>query len=196
MWAEVRKRTGWEQIGHVFDEPKWMKTEEKTDQPYSGRNYNLFAMLADVRNRFDINGRAPRGVPTDATAEYLEEVEEWGGDGHSHSWLTLAELEAYDWDQTVRMGGFVTAKEYEVFKKEGRPQGYCQGVGGGNVRRIDNSNMDDLIKRGKATESDYTHVEWDKSYRDAAGEAWWKTMADLRALGSPDDVRIVFFFDN
>lgn len=53
----------------------------------SDRNYDRFAKLAGVRG----DGPEPRGVPPDAseTTQYM--VERWGEDGHSHSWLPLAE---------------------------------------------------------------------------------------------------------
>src|SRR5215471_14331674 len=51
------------------------------------RNYNLFADLAGVRG----DGPEPKGVPDDASDLALVEIDEWGGDGHSHTWLTLDE---------------------------------------------------------------------------------------------------------
>jgi hypothetical protein len=49
------------------------------------RNYRRFAALAGVRG----DGPTPRGVPEDAseTTRYL--VDQWSGDGHSHSWEYL-----------------------------------------------------------------------------------------------------------
>jgi hypothetical protein len=58
-YAEVKKGKKWVKVGRVFDNPyydpkdksKWAKwNKAKTDQPYLHRNYNLFAILADVRN--------------------------------------------------------------------------------------------------------------------------------------------------
>lgn len=51
------------------------------------RNYRLFAALAGVRG----DGPEPRGVPEDASALTRMLVDDWSGDGHSHSWLPLAE---------------------------------------------------------------------------------------------------------
>jgi hypothetical protein len=61
------------------------------------RNYSLFTILAGVRD-YDREGytrpiiAAPRGIPKDASFEYAEEVDEWEGDGHSHSYVTAREL--------------------------------------------------------------------------------------------------------
>lgn len=51
------------------------------------RNYVRFAALAGVRG----DGPDPRGVPPGASDTSLELIDEWGGDGHSHSWLPLQE---------------------------------------------------------------------------------------------------------
>jgi hypothetical protein len=51
------------------------------------RNYERFAALAGVRGA----GPAPRGVPEDASETTAFLVEDYGADGHSHSWLPLAE---------------------------------------------------------------------------------------------------------
>ena len=83
--------------------------------PDIGRNYALFAWLAGVRSgRQDIEPLSkPRGVcyykseiqpcrtvhpaePDDYSdaccPEFVVLVNDWGPDGHSHSWLTLREL--------------------------------------------------------------------------------------------------------
>lgn len=51
------------------------------------RNYDLFAEIAGVRGK----GPEPRGIPDDASALARMEIEGWGGDGHSHTWLSLTE---------------------------------------------------------------------------------------------------------
>ena len=65
---------------------------------YRGRNYHLFSILADVRSYGEGNAiTEPRGVPDDASDAYLYIVEQWKGDGHSHSYFTLTELLEHDW---------------------------------------------------------------------------------------------------
>ncbi len=53
-----------------------------------GRFYRLFAKLAGVRGE----GPEPLGIPPDASPLYQWYVEEWGGDGHSHSWCSAQEF--------------------------------------------------------------------------------------------------------
>ncbi len=60
---------------------------------YTGRHYALFSLLAGVRG----DGHPliePRGVPEDACPEYRAAAANYGSDGHTHHWYTLAELEA------------------------------------------------------------------------------------------------------
>ena len=44
--------------------------------------------------------------------------------------------------------------------------------------------------------SAYTQIEWGVSYRDCVGSFLTETIPALQKLGAPDDVRIVFWFDN
>jgi len=63
------------------------------DWIYDGRNYELFATLANVRNDGNIRPMFPdRGVPEDASKETAEEVGDIGFDGHSHTYFTLHEF--------------------------------------------------------------------------------------------------------
>jgi hypothetical protein len=90
-----------------FDHQRYIETGEEfsapmTSQPYNRRSYVLFAILADVRNNWEIKPIAPpKGNPKQASPEWYAEVGKWEGDGHSHSWYTLAELEAVDWTQKI-----------------------------------------------------------------------------------------------
>ena len=60
---------------------------------WSGRNYDLFAFLADVRNDGGITPLdEPRSRPKDASDSYLWACSAWGENSHSHSWFILEEL--------------------------------------------------------------------------------------------------------
>lgn len=68
-----------------------------------GRNYNLFCALAGVRKSQFYNNPPiisnPKGLPKDASKVVRAESRRWAGDGHSHSWVTLAEIKAFDWSE-------------------------------------------------------------------------------------------------
>jgi hypothetical protein len=64
------------------------------------RNYLLFAILADVRNRYNIQPISqPKGLPEDVSPEVKKQSDDENGDAHTRSWLTLKELLEYDWQQ-------------------------------------------------------------------------------------------------
>lgn len=82
---------------------KWEEDDGEWGVPYnseyySGRNYGLFSILADVRGR-EVPIDEPRGIPDDASTGYKYICEQWDGDGHSHSYFTLKELLEVDWSQ-------------------------------------------------------------------------------------------------
>lgn len=51
------------------------------------RNYKRFGLFANVRG----DGQPAKGLPPDMADYTLYLVNEYGDDGHSHSWLTLSE---------------------------------------------------------------------------------------------------------
>lgn len=69
--------------------------------PYHARHYALFALLAGVRNYDDeiTPLSAPRGVPADISDLGARVIDDFGADGHTHSWYTLAEL----WEHRFRI---------------------------------------------------------------------------------------------
>lgn len=129
-----------------YDEGR--KTVDYKKQFYSGRSYNLFAILANVRNGRGFAGIKtgegfnpiddPRGTPEDCCPEYRTMMDDYGCDGHSHSYFTLAELLAYDWTQVTTQQGYVDVVEWARWRDHGKPTGRSGDVGGGNVRHLTN----------------------------------------------------------
>lgn len=204
LFTETWRHGGWQKVGSIFPEPNfnpekpanqwwcydeqgqqlstphaeahtdncWLNNRDTTDEPYSGRNYNLFGILAGVR-RYDAHPVAePRGVPDDASAEYRAIVNRWNGDGHSHSWLTLAELQAVPWDAP-----YVEADDYSALAKviEDIREHHVEGEPMPAFPRVQYR----MFTRAELAEHFYT-----------------ETLPRLAELGSPAEVRIVFFFDN
>lgn len=278
MWAEIRNREQesefaekyedeqkWEKVGAEFDYPYPDEDgkPQKSEQPYTLRNYDLFGMLADVRNGSGFAGcdtgdgckpilgfdeHSLRGFPYNCSLEVAGHAYK-NSDCHSHHYLTLREILDYDWDQVMRNRGFVKAITFSEWHKngmEGRPSTYCGGVNGEKIKKISIAEMiakvgtdefkeyvklhdkhEQMNKQAFAAreehgvESDqsrmleeqrkefwiknlsgnefeylYTKIDWDVTYRDAAGEDWWNTVEQLKKLGDPEDVRIIFFFDS
>lgn len=94
IWAERKTATGYEVVNDVgFSEGS---------APFDWRAYGMFGFLADVRNYSDVPPIAEkRGLPDDVSAEVRGECLDWCSDGHSHSWLSVSELAAFDYEQPV-----------------------------------------------------------------------------------------------
>lgn len=193
---------------------------------YTGRNYNLFAILANVRNGRGFAGiktgegfnpiSEPRGVPDDASSDYKAIVEQWGEDGHSHSHHTLRQLLDFDWTQVTTCQGWCDMAEYLPWaarghKREG-PREYCGCVNGRGIKHLNEEEAAELVKQFNELNWDdrkafirqhpnkYALAVWQPTYYDAAGSFISDTIPELLKLAGGtaglDDVRIVFFFDN
>lgn len=186
------------------------------DQPYSGRNYDVFAYLADVRNGYGFAGcdtgdaiipmAQPRGLPKDVSLMIQEQSDSWDCDGHSHSYFTLGELkQAYkDAENQIKVHrGWVGVDNYKEFKEKGKPTSYSGGVSGGRVEHITNEQMDLLLSGEFATEngkSYYTQVEWKETLKENIGYFFEHIIPQMEKWGYDDNeddkIRIVFWFDN
>jgi len=106
LFAEKKVNNKWITI------EKWEKDEDYKEElciPHEknfytdGRNYNLFCALAGVRKSHFENDppqvSPEKGVPSDCCEEIQNKIEAWRSDGHTHSWLTLEELENFDWSE-------------------------------------------------------------------------------------------------
>ena len=185
------------------------RLEEEPDKVYegiySGRNYDLFAILANVRNKYGFRPISmPKGLPEDISETVKLEAEEWAGDGHSHSYHTLQDLLDYDWKQETKHRGWVDEKTYKNFKETGNPYPHSREVSGMNVVHLTNKQMDDLIA-GKVLRQEgkryYTQIEWKETYEESAGNFVSETIPALQTIAeehgvSNDEVRIVFWFDS
>lgn len=70
--------------------------------PFDWRSYALFGFLAGVRNYSAVTPIAPpRGLPEALSGPARGSSEDWDSDAHTHSYLTLAELEAFNYDQPM-----------------------------------------------------------------------------------------------
>lgn len=182
---------------HSFAEAKkngkWERNEDpifaEGSEPFGWRSYGLFGFLADVRNYSQITPISEtRGLPSDS--EWLNSEARHQGprsywtetpvmietnyddihhdmNYHSHSYLTLKELLDFDYSQTFW---------------DRRISRTTRFPGGGSLTN----------GRALAEEGEGEII----SYRDFLSEGFFKELNILCTLGNPDDVRIVFWFDN
>lgn len=204
---------------HLFVEAKNNKTGKWEYKPYApeygSRNYDVFGMLANVRNGWGIAGiitgfefnviALPRGIPQDVSPKVQEENEQWNDNGysHGHSFLTLKELIEYDWEQVTKRHGVVNSREYmDAKENKGEPKRWCVGVAGRKVKLVSNKKMDKVILAGDNNLANYyTVVKWEELYKDRADSFYSVFLPELKEFAkssnlSEEDVRIVFWFDN
>lgn len=198
LFIEKKTEAGWE---HCSAPPTWnhweMRHEERREGEwefngnwYSGRNYEMFALLAGVRNSHDQKPIAePRGMPRNASLAVRRESKEWGSDGHSHSHLTLAELEAGLQGAMIRFGGRMPPSTYEAWEGDFPSEWYASCSG-----RVTISEAQYLAGQRPEREFDI-ECSWELP-ADKAFEHFSKLLPELRKLGAPDEVRLVFWFDN
>lgn len=90
---------------HLHSEVKRNGKWEHHSEVKIERNYALFAKMANVRNWAGAKPpivpiSQPKGLPEDATELTKLHSEQYGVDGHSHSWLSAKEIsELHKWLQ-------------------------------------------------------------------------------------------------
>ena len=217
-WASV------DEWGPDEDYPECL-TVDWRNHFYRDRNYRLFAILADVRNGYGFAGcdtgerlipiAEPRGLPEDVSDLVRAESDYLGGDGHSHSWLTLAELLTYDWTQTATLRGWINGPACADWMRwrdeEPGPKTYSGGVSGQRIQHVPIAELEARVQAiwtsgGKFAEWEqrireelehvYAQAEWKQSYASCCRKWWSETMPRLLHVGEPERVRIVFWFDN
>lgn len=191
---------------------------------YSGRNYDLFGLLADVRNRSDIESPwAGRGIPKDSDiSERFGKRDMAFYDGHSHSHVTLQELLDYDWGTLVHESGYMDATAYRYWRDHDKKEwiSYSGGVSGPDVVHVSNEEMDALFESGTLVErphpvdgapdrkvwvstdgkSYYTRCEWDEPMEHACGFFVNNTLSVLKKMAQdegvdPANIRLLYWFD-
>ena len=149
--VEARRNGAWENMTPFKNEDGYLSNY---GHPYDlGRNYDVFAILANVRNGTGFAGvktgdgfnfiTDERGIPDDATADVREWAE--GGD-HSHTFMTVAEIMAFDWTQKTNKAGVIGGlKQLAEWKLSGRPDSWSGGVSGPGIKVFEAT--DDVVKR-------------------------------------------------
>lgn len=212
---EVREGGRWveRRFQPVFDDDHMTEEEQAAYFAHPlqlGRNYALFAILADVHNSFGFAGvptgtgyrpiSPPRGLPGDVSPEVWRASRDEGGDpwGYGHSWLTLRELLEYDWGQRTTRFGEVDAVEYARLRREGSPGSWSGAVLDPDTVHVSSAEMDALLERephlielsrGEPRLAHWaandgrvyiTAVEWEETYAEAVSPLVEKTLPFLR----------------
>lgn len=184
-FVEVRKSGKWGRVNADI----FIGWKQKQSSPFDTRNYAVFGFLAGVRNYshcVPISG--PKGLPDDS--EHLntplaepQNYSYYGYDNgtaytnkgdiecdanyHSLSHLTLNELLDFDYEKTFW--------DRRITRITTFPNGSTF------------SNGASLAEEGEGKTI---------TYREHLGESFFEDIEALKTLGSPEDVRIIFYFDN
>lgn len=89
-FIEVKKLGAWENL-NTFEYKEETSDFYLKEMPM-GRDYELFGVLAGVRDRSYPIIAGLRGFPADASQELKYVYDFWNPYGHSCSWLTMAEV--------------------------------------------------------------------------------------------------------
>jgi len=178
--------------GDYFKYNPFFKTWEDEEEfsrleLHGSRNYQLFSTLAGVRDYSQkvVPVSEPKGVPDDACEYVKKESEQWGSDGHSHSWLTLKELKDYQSaSPKMHYTGLLSPQDLVAFDTEGKaPNSWCQGTNQVGFERREwsqeNSTLTPLID--KLQKRVHELLQYDYQDYDTSND---------------EKVRIVFWFDN
>lgn len=186
----------------VYENGHWEKADISS---YSGRNYNLFAILANVRNGVGFANvktgggfnpiASPKGIPSDCCDEFRAWADDYGIDGHSHSYLTVQELLDYDWTQVTQQSGTVSEETYKTYLKTGEEPDmwFYPFDSSGTV------DEEDYLQDPEHYAGKQINMNWEVNYKDSAGPGWDKLFTAMQELAKehgPENVRMVFFFDN
>lgn len=206
VWHELPYQTVWRSLGH---QP--VEGFPEAPEVFRNRNYDLFGILANVRNGRGFAGIktgegwpsiAPeRGLPEGFDPEttlpnpaYPTEGGRWVGD-HSFTWVTLEELKDFDWDEVMTwIYGVVPAEKYEELVAVGEtPNEYCGDIAGPGIQVYE---PDEYRATKKRAEKPYVRMGWPVTAREATWDwpgdviPWLEKMADGRPL------RLVVGFDS
>lgn len=177
-FAEVRnKETGkWEKVGYVFPE----SDNKMTDEPFSVRSYSVFGFIANVKNLSESPFlQEYRGLPDDS--EYLNAVEEVEYFHHIEKETKKSQIEergyfGYGYLILKEITDFDYDQSFEDRRYASWPDGkHIKGTGSERCE----PGQGEMVK-----------------YKDFLPSQFFEDVEILKTLGDPEDVRIVFWFDN
>jgi len=183
-FVEIRKGDTWRMVKRPrFSERDYSSGEiekNSTERPFDWRNYGMFGILANVRWDDVEPISQPKGLPEDMSKGVKKNWDAWDGDGHSCSYFTAKELIEFDFFKPLKYdtyteGEEVVSQSYRFGNTFGRKM-VC-------VEKIQ------PIKGYKN--------KWPQTYKAFLGDIFFIQLDELCALAkNPEDVRLVFWFDN
>jgi hypothetical protein len=230
----------WYPVGPIFkygyyDAERDFPWEQFTEEPYTGRNYDLFGFLGNVRNGLGFAGHKTgepimplsdcRGWPDNCWSAFRDRHGNGKDDGnyHSHSYLTLTELLAANWEMQKTSCMYVEKADYLTYKETGElpEMGWSWRTGGNNLD-VTEAQYEAMTPAEQEAVSGI-EIEWSQPIRERVGSFYTETLPALRDLlslpqlkkvarwegsgamrkkiektiePSTDQVRVIFCFDS
>ena len=193
FFAEQRSTSGeWSIVGELVPNLDYFPDDpDSVDEPEFvppsldiPRCSPLFAILANINN-----GRTavpyetiaqPRGIPDDATNETKSWFRAWDG-AFAPSWLTLDEIDNFDWTRITQQYGNVDAQAAHLF--DDNPLGFPFD------RWPTGLQVSYSVNR-----ADIGNARWRASYAESAGFKWFREM--LIPYEKLEMIRFIFWFDH
>lgn len=173
-WAEVKRNGKWERItDDIFGEPDY--ANRKTSEPFGGRNYRTFSFIGNCRNGWGTNDKEIenlqyyRDLPNDS--EYLNQVS------------------PYAYDRNPMNGKEIPIEERETNR--------------GDINNNPNWHSINWLLLSELLEFDYNKEHGiigspldGITYKEFLSDEFFLDLEILKTLGDPQDVRIIYYFDN
>lgn len=144
---------------------EWQRDQFR-EHPSDTRSYDWFAILANVRNGWGFAGITtgegfsiidePRGVPDDCTPEWKEQVDQWRGDMHSHSYLSVEDFDNFNWNQLTNKQGVIPLDEYKKLAGTNQcPGSWSGGISGPNIITVDEDAAEKILREQSVVVDEY-----------------------------------------
>lgn len=197
MCAEVKRNGAWHLIVNLEENIEYYPEDDPNAQHHEplelciNRNYNLFGILADVRNPngITLNGQKfdviapPRGLPEDLSPEILDSLKDWQDEMSSINWLLLSEILQFDWyGKVMHYEAMVDARVAHLFE-ESKPFPFDRWP-------------EDIQMGYSAYMRDGVTVRWADTYAASIGTDVLELFNGLKQYGEPSTIRLVFWFSH
>lgn len=173
------------------------RNSSRTERLYANQNYAVFEVLGFPTGSPGAQGiqpiAYPRGLPEDVSSEIKLLSLTSGDEAGGHSWLTLEELRAYDWDRLVTVEGVLSRAEYATLLKEGKAPCWKTDVFGPNVVVVPH---DRILSTPTGDGKFYcTRVAWEMPCRGRCEDFLVRVIPIMEEIGpSPELTRMVYWF--
>ncbi len=199
QWVNVP----WQQVWTYEGADKAVPGIPVAPDVFRSRNYDLFGILADVRNGSGFAGIHtgdgwPSIAPGRGLPEGVSEPDDYSLGDHSFTWVSLDELKAFPWDTTqTTLYGVVPAEDYERLSAAGEsPTSWSGGISGHGIVTYETDQYRAVKAAGLLSKRPYVRMSWPETARTATYDWPGKVFPWLDELAAGRPLRLVMGFDS